>query len=525
MKLANKLALFFAVAASITLAVGAGGTYNLFKVNRLLQEIYVSNLKTIVNLDDTRRYAQDVYLNMSLLQKADGSAERVRFSSLVESAMTEMSKSFAAYKATTVLSALEGELQQQCQQMLGDYVQAVKQAMKTLRAGESAEEAVANVYLQSERVRNQLQSLTEENVRQATDNKTRADELERQNILGMIAITILAAAIALFLGIYTRYLFARQIGGDPREAMEALRRAAGGDLTIRFNVSRLGSGSMLDSAQKMMDKLNGVLHDVSLAISMLASASGQLAAAAQQLSDNSASQATNAEETSSVVEEITATVGHNTDNANKTNEIAGDSARTAKESAQVVRDTIEAMRAIAGQIGVIDDIAYQTNLLALNASIEAARAGEHGRGFGVVAGEVRKLAERSQAAAQEIVDVAARSMELAERAGSLLDNMLPSIQRTADLVDDISFSAREQNSGLVQINVAIEQISQASQLNAAASEELSATSEEMSAQALNLRELMRFFVLGERRGQDGADAALPGTPRLDAARVAALEAT
>ncbi|MCA1325306.1 methyl-accepting chemotaxis protein [Herbaspirillum seropedicae] len=215
---------------------------------------------------------------------------------------------------------------------------------------------------------------------------------------------------------------------------------------------------------------------------------------------------------------MTATVLHNTDNANKTNAIAGDSARMASESVQVVRDTIDALRAIAGQIGVIDDIAYQTNLLALNASIEAARAGEHGRGFGVVAGEVRKLAERSQAAAQEIVEVARRSTELAERAGELIDGVLPSIQRTADLVDDISFSAREQNSGLLQINTAITQISAAAQLNAAASEELSATSEEMSSQALNLRELMGYFSL------QGARSEVLYQRELASARAAALGA-
>ncbi|OWY29453.1 methyl-accepting chemotaxis protein [Herbaspirillum robiniae] len=524
MKLANKLAASFVLGALITLGVGAMGAYNLYKVNGLLQEVYVSNLKTIVSLNDTRKHAQDVYLDMALLQRADEPAERVRINGLLDGSIGQMNKAFAAYKATTILSPLEDELQRQCEQMLADYIRVANENARLQREGGLGPEAVAGLYLQSERVRNQLQALTDENVRQATDNKVRADALERSNMQSMIGVTLVAMCIALLLGGYTRYLFARQIGGDPREAMRALRRAAEGDLSVRFKVSRLGRGSMMDSAQQMMDRLNGVLHDVSVAIAMLVSASAQLSAAAQQLSDNSSRQAANAEETGSVVEQITATVGHNTDNAHKTNEIAGDSARAAGESAQVVRETIGAMRAIASHIGVIDDIAYQTNLLALNASIEAARAGEHGRGFGVVAGEVRKLAERSQAAAQEIVDVAQRSMELAERAGGLLDSMLPSIQRTADLVDDISFSAREQSSGLVQINVAVGQIAQAAQLNAAASEELSATSEELSAQALNLRELMRYFSLGERYAGQGerADGGVQAV-RVEAARASVLE--
>nr|WP_265112956.1 methyl-accepting chemotaxis protein [Herbaspirillum sp. alder98] len=516
MKLSNKLTLFFLLGAVITLGVGTQAAYNLYKVNNLLQDIYRSNLKTIVYLNDTRKFAQEAFLSMMLLQKSQEAAERSRNAAMVERQLQEMVASYVAYQGTTVLSQLEADLQRQADRILADYQRVLSEARTTVLRGIPQDSA--EIELHAERMRNQLQLLTEENVRQATSNKQLADDLQRRNIIELAVVTSMAALIALAMGLYVRFLFARQIGGDPREAMMSLRRAAEGDMTVRFKVSRWGHGSMLHSAQQMTERLGGVLGDVNQATTMLANGASQLAAAAMQLSDNSSRQASDAEETGSVVEEMTATVLHNTDNANKTNAIAGDSARMASESVQVVRDTIDALRAIAGQIGVIDDIAYQTNLLALNASIEAARAGEHGRGFGVVAGEVRKLAERSQAAAQEIVEVARRSTELAERAGELIDGVLPSIQRTADLVDDISFSAREQNSGLLQINTAITQISAAAQLNAAASEELSATSEEMSSQALNLRELMGYFSL------QGARSEVLYQRELASARAAALGA-
>ncbi|MGC3961896.1 MAG: methyl-accepting chemotaxis protein [Rhodocyclaceae bacterium] len=193
------------------------------------------------------------------------------------------------------------------------------------------------------------------------------------------------------------------------------------------------------------------------------------------------------------MEEISATVAQNTENARVTDGIASRSAKDAAEGGQAVRQTVGAMKQIAEKIGIIDDIAYQTNLLALNAAIEAARAGEAGRGFAVVAAEVRKLAERAQVAAQEIGSVAGSSVEQAERAGTLFNDLEPSITRTADLVQEIAAASREQSSGLEQINVAINQVSQTTQANASASEELSSTAEEMSSQALQLQELMQFF--------------------------------
>jgi methyl-accepting chemotaxis protein len=195
------------------------------------------------------------------------------------------------------------------------------------------------------------------------------------------------------------------------------------------------------------------------------------------------------------MEQMSASIAQNNENAKVTGNIATRTADETLAGGQAVRETVVAMKQIAHKIAIIDDIAYQTNLLALNAAIEAGRAGEHGKGFAVVAAEVRKLAERSQVAAEEISRLASDSVGLAEKAGSLLGAIVPSIQKTADLVQEISAASSEQNSGVGQINQAISQISSSVQQNAAASEQLASTSEQVNAQALELQSLMGFFTL------------------------------
>jgi PAS domain S-box-containing protein len=284
-----------------------------------------------------------------------------------------------------------------------------------------------------------------------------------------------------------------------RGLAKAAEAIAGGDLKGSVNV--LSDKDMLGkSLSAMLEQLRTVVGDVKNAADNVASGSQQLSAGAEQMSQGSTEQAASSEEASSAVEEMNATIKQNADNAQQTEKIALKSSADAIESGKAVSEAVAAMKDIAGKISIIEEIARQTNLLALNAAIEAARAGEHGRGFAVVASEVRKLAERSQTAAGEISKLSISSVGVAERAGSMLSKLVPDIQRTSELVQEISAASKEQNAGADQINGAIQQLNQVIQQNAGAAEEMSSTAEELSSQAEQLQETIAYFkVDGEER--------------------------
>jgi methyl-accepting chemotaxis protein len=267
---------------------------------------------------------------------------------------------------------------------------------------------------------------------------------------------------------------------------------ASGNLMINVT-ERSGQDRLMIALKQMVTSLKEVVVNVKLAADNVATASQQLTSSAEQIAQGATQQSASAEEVSASMEEMSANIKQNADNAGQTQKIAIKSAGDAKEGGKAVSETVDAMKEIAGKISIIEEIARQTNMLALNAAIEAARAGEHGKGFAVVASEVRSLAERSQMAAQEIGNLSTVSVEVAEKAGYMLTQMVPAIQKTADLVQEISASSNEQNVGTEQINTAIQQLDQIIQQNAGASEEMSATSEELLSQAEQLQELITFF--------------------------------
>jgi len=300
-----------------------------------------------------------------------------------------------------------------------------------------------------------------------------------------------------------------------QEITNVAQEIADGNLTIAVQ-ERSEKDELMQALAAMLEKLNEVVNNVQNTANQVASGSEELSATSEQISEGATEQAASAEEVSSSMEQMIANIKQNADNAQQTEKIAVKSASDAKEGGKAVSETVAAMKEIATKISIIEEIARQTNMLALNAAIEAARAGEHGKGFAVVAAEVRRLAERSQNAAGEINRLSATSVQIAEQAGQMLAKMVPDIQRTADLVQEISAASKEQDTGAEQINEAIQQLDQVIQQNAAASEEMSATSEELSGQSQQLLEVISFFRLAEE-GRKGGYAASPKKPAFKAA--------
>ncbi|CBL44331.1 Methyl-accepting chemotaxis protein [gamma proteobacterium HdN1] len=509
LKLGTQLILAFLVVAMVAGAVGIVGSINISRVNGMMDAVYKDRLLPIRDLGNVRSDSADNFRVLYELINAKDDAAINDAKSRITVRNTKIAESWRHYVGTT-LTDVERSFVEQSDQLTPTYLASIEKFIRLIeqRRIDEAQAVLANeVKPTFDKLHELHVKIAELNDQIAKEANVEADGVVQDIGRIMTALIVIGILLSLGLGVLVSRMVVRQIGGEPSYAAEVVQRIANGDLTVDVQTRSGDTTSVLAMMRAMAEKLRSVMTDVRGSSDSLASASEQISSSAQALSQNASEQASNIEETSASVEEISSTVAQNADNAKVTDTIATKSSSDAREGGDAVKQTVLAMQEIASKISIIDDIAYQTNLLALNAAIEAARAGDHGKGFAVVAAEVRKLAERSQVAAREIGTVATNSVALAEQAGHRLDELLPSINKTADLVQEISAASSEQTSGLTQISSAVAQLSQTTQMTASASEQLSSTAEEMSAQALELQQLVSYFQLGQVAAQSAARAA------------------
>jgi methyl-accepting chemotaxis protein len=508
LKIASKLLVTFFVLSAFSLLLGVFSLHQMAQMQRASEEVAKNAMPSITYVSSTNTDTSDFRISELQHILSPDTAQMAAYERDMRAEQESISSNLKKYEPL-ISSDEERRLYDEFTRLWKEYQEEHDKVLALSRANKN-EEARDLLRGRSQEAfsaaSEKLDELMLLNLQLGKTESERADathDLARGWILA-------AMGASFFLGLLLSLVVARVIAGPLNNAVRVTDRIAEGDLTVDIEVETQDeTGRLLAAMQRMVGKLSQIMGEVREGASALASASAQVSSSSQSLAQGTSEQASSVEETTSSLEQMTASITQNRDHSRQMEQMATQGAKDAEEGGRAVKETVEAMGSIAEKISIIEEIAYQTNLLALNAAIEAARAGEHGKGFAVVATEVRKLAERSRTAAKEISGLATSSVKVATRSGQVLEELVPSIRKTADLVQEVVAASAEQTSGVTQMNKAMQHVDQVTQRNASASEELASTAEEMSAQAEALSQLVSFFRLENGAGRGGRTVPRP----------------
>ena len=499
LQIGYKLLLIFGLLAILLLATGIMGIYGARAINGDLQKVFNTHLPSMNLLLEADRDLQQLLVAERSMIFANVKSDE--FKGLVEDYdgnLAQVKERFAKYillaeepEEKAIIPQFEAALKEWepvSRKIVDGRIENTRQGRR-LALDLTLTEAASKF----ESMRDQIDVLTNINLDLAKKANEQASAVYDQSIMLIVGAII----VGLVLGGIITFVISKTITGPISLGVNFARNMAKGDMSQDIPVDQHDEVGMLGAAlNEMIAHMRTVISDIQEAAGNVTAGAEELSSTSETLSQGSTEQAAGVEEISSSMEQMAANIRQNAENAGETEKIALTVSGDAEEGGKAVAQTVEAMKQIAEKISIIEEIARQTNLLALNAAIEAARAGEHGKGFAVVAAEVRKLAERSGDAAGEISELSSSSVQVAEKAGNMLSKMVPDIQRTAELVQEIATASHEQDTGAAQVNKAIQELDGVVQQNASVSEETASNAEEMTAQAQRLQHSIAFFKVG-----------------------------
>jgi methyl-accepting chemotaxis protein len=512
-----KLVLCFLLVAMAGAAIGGLGLLLMGRISAKTESLYSQAFRPVKSIQQANIQLLVASRAQIGLLSASTLGERKANDKAIQGALADVEARMADAKSVAGRSAEGNKLYQQYLNLMPGLKQRYEAFVVLVRrqtldtsqfegqVGEDSERLVKD----SRAVERVLEELVAYSDRLAKSGMQEALDTYADSHVYLMSTALLGVAISIALGLGIARVLGRQLGGEPKYAMQVVGCVAGGDLTVDVQTRSADSTSLLYSIKQMQEKLTDALNKVKASSNRVAKASSQIAAGNQDLSQRTEEQASSLEQTAASMEELTSTVKQNAENARQANQLARSASEVAVKGGSVVGQVVETMASINASSGkivdiisLIDSIAFQTNILALNAAVEAARAGEHGRGFAVVASEVRNLAQRSAAAAKEIKTLISDSVGKVEagtilvgQAGTTMREIVGSVRRVTDIMSEITAASQEQATGIEQINQAITNMEQMTQQNAALVEEASAAAQSLQEQAGSLVQAVSMFTL------------------------------